>query len=101
MNNKKTSSAVIHFGIKSSCYLLLACMFGGIFIPYLFYLLHWEVRLGILLFLPVSLATVITSNHYFISTKKGITKGCIRTFFFATACLMIVAYLWLYKGIIF
>lgn len=101
MNNKETAPSIIHFGMKSACYLLLACIVSGIFIPYLFYLLHWEVRLGVFLFLPPSLAAVITGNHYFISTNTGFTKGCIRTFLIATVCLMSVAYLWLYQGIIF
>ncbi|PQF25148.1 hypothetical protein [Enterococcus mundtii] len=97
MNNKETAPSIIHFGMKSAFYLLLACIVSGIFIPYLFYLLHWEVRLGVFLFLPPSLAAVITGNYYFIST----TKGCIRTFLIATVFLMFVAYLWLYQGIIF
>lgn len=101
MNNKETVPSIIHFGLKSACYLLLACIVSGIFIPYLFYLLHWEVRLGVFLFLPPSVAAVITGNHYFISTNTGFTKGYIRTFLIATVCLMFVAYLWLYQGIIF
>ncbi|MGM9903194.1 hypothetical protein A5844_002427 [Enterococcus sp. 10A9_DIV0425] len=100
MDNKQTSP-VVTFGFKTSIFVLIACLIGGIIIPYCFYLLHWDVRLGIFFFLPLCLATVITGNHYFISSTKGFTKGCILTFFLALGILMFVAYLWLYKGIIF
>ena len=101
MNNKETVPSIIHFGMKSACYLLLACIVSSIFIPYLFYLLHWEVRLGVFLAPPSlnllsSLAIIIL-----FQLIQVLLKGCIRTFLIATVCLMFVAYLWLYQGIIF
>lgn len=101
MQRETNETLHIHFGVKTAGLLLLACIFGGIFIPYLFYLANWSINLGVMLFLPISLATVLAMNPYFIQTKRGFCKGFFVTFGISLIILEILAYIWIYQGIIF
>lgn len=98
---RKTEEISPLFGFKAAALFLIACLISGVVIPYLFYLMHWDFRLGMLLFLPASLAAVLSINHYFIRTEKGMSRGFILTFSAESLVLMGLAYLWLYQGIVF
>lgn len=92
---------MIKFNWKSASLLLVASLFGGAIMPYIFYLLHWDDKLAVMIFLPISLALVLSINQYFFNTKQGFGKRFVRMFLIASLVFALLAYVWLYQGIIF
>ena len=89
------------FSLKSAGLLFLAGIIGGIIVPYFFYEMNWDTRIGVLLFLPILIASTIAYVQCFIETKDGIGARFYRTLIISFVVLETVTYLWLFKGFIF
>lgn len=89
------------FSLKSAGLLFLAGIIGGIAIPYFFYEMNWDSRIGVLLFLPILISGSISYAQCFIETKDGIGRRFYRIFVISFVVLETVTYLWLFKGFIF
>lgn len=89
------------FSLKSAGLLFLAGIIGGILVPYFFYEMNWDSRIGVLLFLPILISSTIAYAQCFIETKDGIGRRFYRTLIISFVILETVTYLWLFKGFIF
>ncbi|MGY3749958.1 hypothetical protein [Vagococcus acidifermentans] len=102
MGFKNEGETVIpKFSIKSAFLLFLSGLVGGVALPYLFYILNLKFTLAILFFLPLCFSLSLGYSMFFIETKSGFCKR----FWITTICSFVVltalAYIWLFKGIIF
>ncbi len=97
----KENSAMPKFSLKSAGLLFLAGIIGGVLVPYLFYEMNWDTRIGVLLFLPILISATIAYAQCFIETKDGIGPRFYRTLIISFIVLETVTYLWLFKGFIF
>ncbi len=101
MEIQKKQTGIPRFSFKSALILLLASVVGGILIPYLFYLVGWDTRIAVMLFLPFFISLAIAYGQCFIETKDGICKRFWITLICAFVILEILSYFWLFKGFIF
>lgn len=100
MTNERNDVAP-RFSIKNAFYIFLAGLIGGVLFPYFFYLMNWDSRIAVMIFLPLLLATAIAYGQCFIESKQGISSKFYKILIIAWGVLGIASYLWLYKGIIF
>lgn len=98
-NGKKR--AIPGFSFKSSLLILLAGLIGGIIFPYLFYELHWDTRIAVMVFLPALISAAIAYGQCFIETNAGFCKRFWLIFGSGFIILEVLSYIWLYKGIVF
>lgn len=89
------------FSFRSALLLFLAGIVGGVVIPYLFYRLHWDTRIAVMLFLPILISGALAYGQCFFETQIGLGMGFYRTFFFSLFIIETASYLWLFKGFIF
>ncbi|WP_314060692.1 hypothetical protein [uncultured Vagococcus sp.] len=101
MDIQGKQTGIPRFSFKSALVLLLASILGGILIPYLFYLLHWDTRIAVMLFLPLFISLAIAYGQCFIESKDGICKRFWITTICAFVILETLSYFWLFKGFIF
>lgn len=87
--------------IKSSFFVFLSMLLGGVIFPYLLTLLGLDFKMGVMIILPVSLAFSLAYSHYYIETKQGFCKRFIISLVVATALLELMSYVWLVEGFIF
>ncbi|MBO0479393.1 hypothetical protein JZO72_07100 [Vagococcus fluvialis] len=100
MTNKENPT-IPKFSLKSAGLLFLAGIIGGIVVPYFFYEMNWDTRIGVLLFLPILISSTIAYAQCFIETKDRIGRRFYRTLIISFIVLETVTYFWLFKGFIF
>ena len=101
MNSTEKNSPIPKFSIKNSFIIFLAGIVGGLVLPYCFYLLNWDSKIAVMLFLPALISLAIAYGQCFIETREGIGSRFYRTLIIAFVVLETVSYLWLFKGFIF
>ncbi|MGX7030099.1 hypothetical protein [Vagococcus zengguangii] len=101
MKPETPSHYIPRFSWKSSLLLFLAIIVGGILLPYLFYLIGLNLKLAVMLFLPLLVALAVTYGQYFIETNRGFNKQFVISLVAMTLVLEIASYLWLFVGVIF
>lgn len=101
MTTQENQTAIPKFSIKSAFLLFLAGIAGGLVIPYFFYVLNWDTKIAVMLFLPILVAGAIAYGQCFIETRIGLGRRFYRTLIFGFVVLETVSYFWLFKGLIF
>lgn len=101
MESNHEKNFIPKFSFKSALIIFFSSIVSGIVFPYIFYQFNWNIKLAVLIFVPLSLAFSLAYTQCFVETKIKMGAKFLRIFLISYTALEIAAYAWLFKGIIF
>lgn len=96
---KSTAKELPRFSFKSAFVIMLAAIFGGLFLPLMAESAGMNGDLVNVLGLSISISFATAFARCFIESKKGFDKTFWKTFLLFMVFTTIIAYFWVYHSL--